>query len=335
MTVGDEQLRVFLQGLRYNFPAALGKPYLSRISINKLDSKYVILSDRSCGVVFDRRRFLTDPASLADVTPPDYVALDGDKYRVNFENLDKIVDEDGSLLVFYDGNYDNYFHWWAECLVNLQLAEVCLGVIPPVVIWNGKPALNAWRRASLDLLGVDVVHRTTPCSQVVRVKEAMWFYRETGYVPGSLLRGLRAKVLGAISAPTVVGKKIFIKRKTHRHIKNEIDVECMLAEQGFESICTEDFSQIDQIKLFSAAKVVVATHGAGLTNMLFMPPGATVIELMPHVEARPFFWLMAEKLQHRYGVLMCNAVDGGFNGAIEVELSDLGRLIAMMDAAKV
>jgi capsular polysaccharide biosynthesis protein len=203
--------------------------------------------------------------------------------------------------------------------------------IPPLVVWNGKPKLSAWQLASLDILGVDVVHRTTKSSGVVRVKEAIWFYRESGHTPSLLLQALRTRALKAISTPYHAGKKIYIKRRTHRSASNDDAVERLLTNLGYETICTEDLLQADQIALFSGAQSVVAIHGAGLANMLFMPPGATVIELTPHVAVRPFYWIMAQKLKHRYGVLMCNAVEGRFDGRIEVNLSDLSRLIAKMD----
>jgi len=37
----------------------------------------------------------------------------------------------------------------------------------------------------------------------------------------------------------------------------------------------------DQISMFSAAHVIIGTHGAGLTNVMFAPAGGTVIELLP------------------------------------------------------
>jgi len=331
ITVSDEHLNAFRQGLIYNFPAEFGELYLSKCSINKLNSKYVILSNPSCGIIFDKSRFWTDPSSICYEAQNKYARSDDNNYEINFSYLDQIVEENISALVFYDANYNNYFHWWAECLANLELAELCLGAVPPMIIWNGKPELSAWQRASLDILGVDVIHRMTTDSDVVRVKEAMWFYRETGYVPGLLLRRLRARALKQVSTPISKTKKLFIRRKHHRNIKNDRAIEIMLSNLGYETICTEDFLQIDQIKIFSSAQAVVATHGAGLTNMLFMPPGSTVIELMPHLEARPFYWMMAQKLHHRYAVLMCTAVDGHFNGSIEVDLSDLNRLITLMD----
>ncbi len=331
-TVSDEQLATFESCVDVNLPPALRPRGLSKCSMIKLPSKYLNLSDSACGVVFDRDRFWTDPVSLSAGALPDYMVRDGADYRLDFGYLANLPEENASTFIFYDSNYSNYFHWWAECLANIELATTCLGSVPPMIIWNGRPKLSDWQRASLDILGVEVIHRTTQGSRVVRVKEAVWFYRESGSAPGRLLRGLRARALKAIATPGPMGKKLYIKRKANRYVKNDDDIELMLSQLGYEIICAEDFSQREQIEIFSAARAVIAIHGAGLTNMLFMPPGATVIELTPHVEVRPFYWIMAEKLRHRYGVLMCAAVDGRFDGGIHVDLADLSRLIAMMEA---
>jgi hypothetical protein len=49
---------------------------------------------------------------------------------------------------------------------------------------------------------------------------------------------------------------------------------------GFDIVVPEDFKTFEeQIKFFSSVKTLVSTTGAGLSNMVFMKPGTTVIEL--------------------------------------------------------
>ena len=58
----------------------------------------------------------------------------------------------------------------------------------------------------------------------------------------------------------------------------------------------------DQIKLFSQAVAVVGAHGAGLTNAIFAPRGAVVLELLPQLLQRAsvtmIFWHLAVSVGH-------------------------------------
>jgi len=57
-----------------------------------------------------------------------------------------------------------------------------------------------------------------------------------------------------------------------------------------------------QVALAQQSKVLVAQHGAGLTHMIWMPKGSTVIEIHPPLpdEAIDVFRLLAKALGHKY-----------------------------------
>jgi len=57
-----------------------------------------------------------------------------------------------------------------------------------------------------------------------------------------------------------------------------------------------------QVALAQHSKVLVAQHGAGLTHMIWMQRGSTVIEIHPHLpdEAIDVFLLLAKALGHHY-----------------------------------
>ena len=89
----------------------------------------------------------------------------------------------------------------------------------------------------------------------------------------------------------------------------------------------------DQILLFQSAEFIIGPHGAGLANLLFCEPGTKVIELMPCVEVRPFFWLISEKLALVHGMQFCATAAGeDFQSAIAVDIGKLQALIRMLDA---
>ena len=57
--------------------------------------------------------------------------------------------------------------------------------------------------------------------------------------------------------------------------------------------------------MFAGAELLIG-YGAGLTNILFMPPGGTVLELLPPLYATASDWGVASALGITYRHLVCN-----------------------------
>jgi capsular polysaccharide biosynthesis protein len=55
----------------------------------------------------------------------------------------------------------------------------------------------------------------------------------------------------------------------------------VLAAHGIVPVMLENMQIEQQVDLFAKADLVIAEHGAGLANVAFMRPGATLIELLP------------------------------------------------------
>ena len=76
-------------------------------------------------------------------------------------------------------------------------------------------------------------------------------------------------------------ERIYLSRRsaTRRRLVNEAELEARLEEMGVACVQPEMMSVAEQAASFSAAKWVVAPHGAGLANMVFAPIGALLVEL--------------------------------------------------------
>ena len=97
-------------------------------------------------------------------------------------------------------------------------------------------------------------------------------------------------------------KRIFISRndaKTRR-ILNQPDVDAVLTEFGYVSEELAGRSFAEQRALFASASHVVGVHGAGLTNVLFSPPGTQVLEILAPMCASASYWRLSAAMGHRY-----------------------------------
>lgn len=118
----------------------------------------------------------------------------------------------------------------------------------------------------------------------------------SGVVPLWTAELLREKIQPNLE--TYQDKKIYISRKNAllRRVVNEEELIEKLKSLGFEIVCLENLRVEDQAKLFASSKVIVAPHGASLTNLIFCQKGTKLIELFPSNYIVPIFWIMSQQL---------------------------------------
>jgi len=125
-------------------------------------------------------------------------------------------------------------------------------------------------------------------------------------------------------------RRIYISRSGTRlrRTTNEAEVAAVLEARGFETVRPETLSHADQVRLFGEAAVVVGTGGAALTNLIFAPRGAVVVETCPPEVQFPYFIGLALARGMRYA-----HVYGGKAGPNESYALDPARLAAAVDGA--
>jgi capsular polysaccharide biosynthesis protein len=137
--------------------------------------------------------------------------------------------------------------------------------------------------------------------------EALYFSPSTsrsGHDLPEADRWLRERILpGRPPAPPT--RRLYISRRlaTHWKIVNEEEVEACLRRYGFETHSPEQLSVREQAALFAQAEAVVSNHGAGLTNILFAPAGARVLDIQDPTNVCYCYWTMSEALGHQYWYL--------------------------------
>jgi hypothetical protein len=170
----------------------------------------------------------------------------------------------------------NYYHWLIEDLpAVIRAAREAPGV--PLLAYAG--GLTDRHRTMGALLG----HEVHSAPVVVAIDQQVlagrssdsWFVHPTD---AELLSQTGRDLTGHNGSPG--SDRLYISRRgTSRPLPGEERLEAELTQRGFTVLRLEEMTWIDQVRAFQQARVIVAPHGAGLANLVFTPPGATVVEL--------------------------------------------------------
>ncbi len=121
-------------------------------------------------------------------------------------------------------------------------------------------------------------------------------------------------------------KKIFIDRSdskfNHNKLSNNDEVCIHLKELGFEIVQLTKLSFEEQIKIFNSAQIVVANHGAGLTNIIFCKTNTQIVEIESPNFKCDVFGNISNYLNLNYKKVKAN-LNTSNNEEIFVELKNL------------
>jgi len=190
-----------------------------------------------------------------------------------------------------------YFHWLTDALPRLLACDNFISSH-----WVALP--DSYRNLSfvsesLNLLNVKYYFYC----QNLFVKHLLLpsHTAQSGNYNQTLINLLRERFIGI--APRSAYRNIFISRRKaeKRNIVNELEVTELLGKYNFEVHCFEDYSLSEQINIMLQTKCLIGLHGAGLTNMLFMPSKGSVVELRFENDAHNnCFFSLASDLDHDY-----------------------------------
>jgi capsular polysaccharide biosynthesis protein len=176
----------------------------------------------------------------------------------------------------------NYYHWMLEALPKLGLLRA-YGAIPEDAIYYA-PAHKPFQAQSLEHLGVTPLLPARE-AQVIRAATVL-----AASIPGpsgtphawavEWLREQFSTLMEQAEGKPPVRCLIVNRRGSgRRQIVNEAELVRALAALAPQVVALERLTLAEQADLFARAQVVIAPHGAGLTNLLFAGRGCRVFEL--------------------------------------------------------
>ncbi|MEX2641949.1 MAG: glycosyltransferase family 61 protein [Acetobacterales bacterium] len=194
--------------------------------------------------------------------------------------------------------YHNHSHWLSAHLPKLRLLRD-RGELEDLILPQRR---NAVIDDSLRLLGLDPeAFASYDPDRPLDVGE-LTIVGTDRFRP-ELLRPVRDALTLPGTGPAE--RRIFISRSNSRgrSLVDEAEIWPLLEAAGFERTFMEDLSLEQQIRLMRETAVLFAPHGAGLTNMMFCPPGTHVVEIADLSFPNPNFYALASAMGHHYWVV--------------------------------
>jgi hypothetical protein len=177
----------------------------------------------------------------------------------------------------------NFGHWLLDCLPQV----VALAAVEPHARFLLPAPLRGFQRATLSLLGVSPDQMIEWDEQPMAAERVLVFEsdgRADGGRPLSAMTEMRRLLTHSHIRSAKRSRKIYVSRRDaprkRRWVSNLRAVDALFAQLGFEVVVMSDCSLDEQIRLFSDASVVAGISGAGLSDIIFTPPGGHLLVLL-------------------------------------------------------
>jgi len=125
-------------------------------------------------------------------------------------------------------------------------------------------------------------------------------------------------------------RNVYLSRSkaNRRKIINESVLISLLEKFGFEIYYAEDLEFSSKIQLFTETKVLISNHGAGLSNIVHLQTGQTIIELKAFNDNYWTFFSLSKLLDHKYYYLFSKSDSSNYRDSnIDVDLEELELLL--------
>lgn len=248
---------------------------------------------------------LESVGSFFRILAPDYEA----------EMLLPVKSLPGDEPVFAFHQSVGYYHWVFEILPRFLHVRA---LVPEAKFLVPREAPKFFTEALELLLSPEEVRsKILVHDQPVRLSRFLLLTHErfTGFTHPDDLNKLRSSILPLVNSNESFGNTkrhqgnlIYVSRRKApaRSLLNEKELEDALCGLGFEIVYCEDMAWAEQIALFSGARLIVAPHGAGLSNIIWADKRCAVLEIFPHRMFVDCYAALAMHLELTYDYVECD-----------------------------
>jgi len=206
-----------------------------------------------------------------------------------------------------------YYHWTFEVLPNLLLAleydHSC-----KVLVQNSSPTyiIETLKLIFGENFNKKVLFVNSACA--VKRLVLVNFDAYSGFVRKKELEKIRTSINQIVPFQKNDTTAIYISRKfaKARKLINEREVEKIVEAMGIKVIYAENLSLIEQINLFRNLRVIIAPHGAGLSNLIWCNTEIKILEVFPFDNFNDCYARLAMARGFKYDYIFAEKYAGSF-----------------------
>jgi capsular polysaccharide biosynthesis protein len=224
------------------------------------------------------------------------MSVDYSMWRFTMRPPKKVSTLGKGTYLFLGSN--TYYHWLIEelpvylrAVKEFPSATTLVHALAPIYVFDSLNLLN---------INYKVIQKCIQVEELVFVSKSATLQPDSGDTDV-----LRETYLPWIENTSSAGSevKIYISRLNQgRFPQNELAIQELFTDYGFEILDLVGRSFKDQIELFSRANVVAGTHGAGLSNIVWSGPNTSVIEIIDWRHPKCFEVLAQIGSQRYFGI---------------------------------
>jgi capsular polysaccharide biosynthesis protein len=182
-----------------------------------------------------------------------------------------------TIVVITCDYYDIYYHWLFDFLPKFKVLQKSIKEYDAIYIPKPESKFQ-----------IDALRKLNLSKPLIFAEENTRVFAKKVFVIGKLSidTTIPPWVFGFVRSlfKTKIIKgyeKIFISRKyaRNRRILNEPDLNSFFKKNNIRIVYLEKLNINKQANIFFSAKLIIAPHGSGLTNLVFSTPNTKIIEL--------------------------------------------------------
>lgn len=220
-----------------------------------------------------------------------------------------------AILISTEGQ-NGYYHWLHDSLPKLMGLEDYYRGSYKVIISGFQ---SKYIIESLEAFGIEEIvfasARTLILVEEIVIPELV---SNIGNTRNEAVSFLRSKLI--TKRKILASRKIYISRANSkkRRILNEDEIVEFLISMGFIVYFMEEMSFTHQIEVFSEAAVIVASHGAGLANMIFCSKKTIIIEIFPNNYFEECYQKLSLRMNFKHRVIIEDNGDQNYNYFVNI-----------------
>lgn len=200
----------------------------------------------------------------------------------------------------YPGNR-NYAHWMVDILPSINIPEEGgdSAIILPDLYYS-------WQSDTLDMVDTDRARVFLKGGQTILCERLTISYMrlvDSGHWPHPSRLVVARQITATVDPDPAARRRIYISRLDSgaRRMVNEPEIIALAQELGFEILTLTGMPVAEQIRAFAEAEIVLGSHGAGLSNVVFCRQGTIFCEMLVDGYVQWSMRRLASVLPLRYG----------------------------------